>query len=235
MRPCDSLREKMIGLADELNTRDPSGFVDSHGNTSYVFIPTSDFQNIQTQFNLIIDRINQSSAFAFNNYAKSEGSIMFEAIVVSIDTIAKTATLSIIPQFIQGPLLFYKGIKTVIEYGPQFGGDPSQLKQFYQGTWMFAYRSFYSARVGYTSDLSMAYEQVTFYPSSSGVFGQFDWGSGAVWGGLGDRVQLRTYIPRDKQRARFLTCRLEHGIALESYESYGVSIAYNDSSERAYR
>lgn len=235
MNPGDSLQAKMIGLTDALNTRDPSGFIDSHGNTSYVFIPTSDFANIQIQFNRMIDRINESAAFAFTNYVKSEGTIMFEAIVTSLDTIAKTATLSIIPEFMQGPLLFYKGIKTIIEYGPQTAGDPAQLKQFYQGTWMFAYRSFYSAKVGYTSDLSMAYEQVTFYPFSSGVWGQFIWGSGAVWGGLGDRVQLRTYIPRDKQRSRFLTCRLEHGIALESYESYGVSIAYNDNSERAYR
>jgi hypothetical protein len=235
MSPCDSLESKMVILTTELNVRDPSHFVDTNGNTSYVFTPTSDFANIQIQYNKIIDRLNQSAAFAFINYVKSEGSLMFEAIAVTTDTIAKTATLSIIPQFMQGPLLFYKGIKTVIEYGPQTGGDPAELKQFYQGTWMFAYRSFYSAKVGYTSDLSMAYEQVTFYPSSSGVFGQFEWGSGAVWGGLGDRVQLRTYVPRDKQRARFLTCRLEHGIALESYESYGVSISFNDNSDRAYR
>lgn len=235
MFPGDSLQTKMISLVQELNVRDPSGFVDSHGNTSYVFIPTSNFQNIQVQYNIMIDRINQSSAFAFTNYIKSEGSLLLESIVTSIDTIGKSATLSIIPQFMQGPLIFYKGIKTIIEYAPQTGGDAAQLKQFYQGTWMFAYRSFYSAKVGYTSDLSMAYEQVTFYPFSSGVWGQFIWGSGAIWGGLGDRVQLRTYIPNDKQRARFLTCRLEHGIALESYESYGVSIAYNDNSDRAYR
>jgi hypothetical protein len=235
MNPGDSLEQKMISLVDALNIRDPSGFVDSNGNTSYVFIPTSDFANIQVQYNKIIDRLNQSAAFAYNNYNYSQGTIMLEAIVVSLDTIFKKATLSISPEFMQGPLLFYKGIKTIIEYAPQTAGDPAQLKQFYQGTWMFAYRSFYSAQVGYTSDLSLAYENVNFYPFSSGVWGQFSWGDGAVWGGLGDRVQLRTYIPTNKQRARFLTCRFEHGIALESYESYGVSISYNDNSDRAYR
>ena len=235
MVPADSLDQKMIQLVNKLNIEDTTGFLDSNGNTSYVFDGTTVFQNIQVQYNKIIDRLNQSPKFALNNYPYSEGTIMFEAVVASLDTIAKTATLSIVPQFMIGPLLFYKGIKTVIEYGPQTGGDAAQLKQFYQGTWMFAYRSFFTAEVGYTSDLSLAFESVSFHPTSSGVFGQFSWGDGAVWGGLGDRVQLRTYIPRDKQRGRFLTCRFSHGVALESYESYGVSISYNDNSDRAYR
>jgi len=235
MKPADSLDQKMIQLVNKLNIEDTTGFLDSHGNTSYVFLETTDFANIQVQYNKIIDRLNQSAKFAFNDYSYSQNTLMFEAIVISLDTIAKTATLSIVPQFMTGPLLFYKGIKTVIEYGPQTGGDAAQLKQFYQGTWLFAYRSFFTAEVGYTSDLSLAFESVAFKPSSSGSFGQFVRGDGAVWGGLGDRVQLRTYIPRDKQRGRFLTCRFSHGVALESYESYGVSIAYNDNSDRAYR
>lgn len=235
MVPADSLDQKMIQLVNKLNIEDTTGFLDSHGNTSYVFDGATSFQSIQVQYNKIIDRLNQSPKFALNNYAYSQGTIMIEAVVASLDSVAKNATLSIIPQFMIGPLLFYKGIKTVIEYGPQTGGDAAQLKQFYQGTWMFAYRSFFTAEVGYTSDLSLAFESVSFQPTSSGSFGQFSWGDGAVWGGLGDRVQLRTYIPRDKQRGRFLTCRFSHGVALESYESYGVSIAYNDNSDRAYR
>jgi hypothetical protein len=235
MRAGDNLTEKMIELAAKLNVVDTNPFVDSNGNTSYVFTVTSNFEEIQTQFNEIVDRLNESPTFSFINYQRSEGTVFFEAIVTSLDTIFKVVELSITPQFMQGNLVIYKGIKTVIEYSPQTAGDSVQLKQFYQGTWMFAYRSFYTAQVGYTSDLSLAYENVPFFPSSSGVFGQFSWGDGAIWGGTGDRVQLRTYIPRDKQRARFLTCRLQHGVALESYESYGVSISYNDNSDRAYR
>jgi hypothetical protein len=134
-------------------------------------------------------------------------------------------------------MVVYKGIKTEIEYAPQHAGDPASFKQFASGTFMFQRRSFYSAQVGYNSDISDNYEEISFVPKSSGIWGEIDWGIGSVWGGQGDQSEIRTLIPLKKQRCRFLGCKFIHGIALESYELYGLSLSVRTYaiSDRDYR
>lgn len=230
-----SLSSAMSILVGVLNTQDPSTFVDSNGNTSYVFNGTSDFASTQIQYNEIIDRLNESDTTFLNNYAYSTGTTLQEAIVLVKDTTLKQFTLEKNPVFIQGPILLYKGITTEIEFVPQHGGDPSTLKQFSNGTILLEYRSFYAAEVGFNSDLSVNYDNVTVSPVSYGSWGDFTWGTGAIWGGQGDRAPLRTYIPAKKQRCRFIGARFSHGIALESFSLYGISLTYNVNSERAYK
>jgi hypothetical protein len=123
-------------------------------------------------------------------------------------------------------LILHKGISTEIEYAPQHMGDPSGFKQFSFGTFMFERRSFYSAQVSYNSDLSDNYEEISFSPNSSGIFGGASWGDGTIWGGLGDQAQIDTYIPLKKQRCRFLGCKFLHTVALESFQLYGISLVY---------
>lgn len=230
-----SLSSSMTLLVAALNVQDASVFVDSHGNSSYLFSGSSDFATIQTEYNKIIDRLNESATPFLNNYVTSTGTVFQEAIVLVKDTTLNQFTLEKSPVFIQGPILVYKGITTEIEFVPQHGGDPSTLKQFSSGSMMFEYRSFYSADVGFNSDLSVGYDNVTISPVSYGSWGDFAWGTGAIWGGQGDRAPLRTYIPAKKQRCRFIGARFSHGIALQSFAFYGISLTYTVNSERAYR
>lgn len=230
----DDLSNKMTQLVVKLNMADTSGFTDTHANTSYVFSGTTNQVTLQTEFNRIIDRLNQSPTPYFTNYVLSAGSVLMEVIVIEVDNILKTVTTNIIPAFVVGDLIIYKGIKLEVEYAPQHTGDPSTFKQFSQGTLMFERRSFYTAHVAYSSDASNAYEEISFIPKASGSWGEFSFGDGSVWGGLGDQVQLRTYIPTKKQRCRFLGCRFTHGVALESLSLYGISLTFSVYSERAY-
>lgn len=230
-----SMASFLLALVTELNIVDTSSFLDSAGNTSYLFNGTEDFASIQTQYNKIIIRLNESATTFLKNYPSSNGTVFHEAIVLVKDTTLKQFTLEKSPLFLQGPLLVYKGITTEIEFVPQHGGDPSTLKQFSNGTILLENRSFYSAEVGFNSDLSVSYDNITVSPISYGSWGDFAWGTGAIWGGQGDRAPLRTYIPAKKQRCRFIGARFSHGIALQSFALYGISLTYNVSSERAYR
>lgn len=222
----DNLSNKMTALVAKLNIADPS--------MSYTFSGTTNFATIQTEYNVIIGKLNTSTVTYHSNYVLSSDSVLIESVVQDLDTILKTVTLNVEPAFMVGPLIIYKGIKMEIEYAPQHTGDPSTFKQFSQGTFMFERRSFYTAEVSYNSDASNAYEEIPFVPKSSGAWGEFAYGDGATWGGLGDQVQLRTYIPLRKQRCRFLGCKFKHGVALESLSLYGLSLTFSVYSERAY-
>lgn len=225
----DNLSSKMTALVDKLNIDDPA--------SSYSFSGSTTFSVIQTEFNVIIGKLNTSSVTYLSNYKTSTGTVSYEAIILSLDKFKQEATLNISPSFIVGPMTLYKGIKTEIEYAPQHAGNPSAYKQFSVGNFLFDRRSFYSAQAGYNSDISDNYEEITFIPRSAGTFGGSSWGDGTTWGGLGDQGQLRTYIPLKKQRCRFLGCKFTHGVALESYELYGLSLSYRiySISDRDYK
>lgn len=222
----DNLTNKMTQLVAKLNIADPVPV--------YTFSGSSIFATIQTEFNAIINKLNSSPTTYFANYVLSDGTLSLEAIVSSIDTITKKITLHVEPAFMVGDLIIFKGVKMEVQYAPQHTGDPSTFKQFSQGTFMFDRRSFYTAQVAYNSDSSDAFEEIEFTPKSSGAWGEFSFGDGAVWGGLGDQIQLRTYIPAHKQRCRFLGCKFTHGVALESLSLYGFSLSFVVYSERAY-
>lgn len=230
-----SMASFLSGLVTKINISDTNTFIDSNGNTSYLFDGTENFASIQIQYNKIVDRLNQSPTTFLKNYPSSIGTVFHEAIVLVKNTTLKQFELEKSPLFLQGPILIYKGITTEIEFVPQHGGDPTTLKQFSNGTILLENRSFYSAEVGFNSDLSVSYDNVTVSPISYGSWGDFSWGTGAIWGGQGDRAPLRTYIPAKKQRCRFIGARFSHGIALQSFALYGISLTYNVSSERAYR
>lgn len=227
-----SLRDTMDLFVPQLDTVDPSG-----GYAALWTSPTS-FTAIQTQFNAIVNALNSVSTATFlKNYKTSDGITTFEAIVLSINLLYQEATLSLDPSFMIGPLILYKAIRTEIEYAPQHAGDPSGFKQFHSGVFMFNRRSFYTATTAYNSDISDNYEEIKFIPNVAGTFGGTVYGEQIIFGGAGDQAQIRTYIPLKKQRCRFLGCKFQHNVALESYQLYGLAISYRtyNINDRDYR
>lgn len=224
-----NLTNTMTGLRDRLRIADPAADwsgPDSHGNTDYQFTPTTDFLSIQTQFNNMMDRLNESPNSFLKNYIKSTGIKRYEANITALNNITFQVSLSVPPAFIQGKLIVYKGIVVEIEYAPQHDSDPASFKQFTAGTFMFERRSFFTVEVGYNSDISDNFEEITISNTSAGTFGGMSWGDGTIWGGQGDQSQIRTYVPLKKQRCRFLGCKLIHRIALESFQLYGLTLSY---------
>lgn len=192
------------------------------------------FTSIQTDFNDIVNRLNSASSLLHKNYTLSTGTTDVEAPILGDgETLNQVQTMFAMP-FVQGEILLVKGVKADVIWAPQSFGDASILKHVREGTVMFEDTVFYNAEMGYASDLSPAYEFVEFDEVGLGDWGMFDWGA-QNWGGEGSQVPLRTYIPRDKQRCRFLRPRFRHGVAREKFAVFGISLTFRPISSRAYR
>lgn len=225
-----NLRDSLDNLALKLDA-DPGV-----NNTTFFASLTGglSFAAYQTDFNIIVNLLNTDSGVFYTNYPLSSGTITFEALIIS--KIKNTSTVSIkfnVP-LIEGPVILSRGIKADIIWVPQTFGDPSIAKQIREGTYIFEDTVFYTATASYASDLSPDFEKIEFNESGIGDWGAFVWGN-QNWGGAGSQVPLRTYIPRDKQKCRFLKPRFEHIVSREKFSLFGLSLTFRPLTERAYR
>ena len=99
---------------------------------------------------------------------------------------------------------------------------------------MFENSTFTRGTVGYRSDLSPGIETIPFNRSGKGDWGSFAW-SNQNWGGGFSGVPFRTYIPRSKQRCRYIQSQFVHNSAREGWAIFGTSYTLRAVSERAYR
>jgi hypothetical protein len=136
--------------------------------------------------------------------------------------------------FIEGDITLYKAVISNITYAPETFGDPSILKQVAEGTFMFENNTFTRGTVGYKTDLSPGVETIDFNKSGKGDWGSFIW-SEQNWGGGFSGIDFRTYIPRNKQRCRFIYASFLHSSAREKWGIFGISFDVRGVSTRAYR
>lgn len=222
----------MVLALDNLNAKlvadDSSGTVSAR---TFSADPTTQ----QTEFNELVAELNDVSCDTFfKDYSEITYLTPYEAVVESIDESNNTVTVNQPLPLISGSSTIYKMIMMEVEYQPQHFGDQSLQKQVRQGTFMFDQTNFYGGKVAYASDLSQNFEYVDFDTDGVGDWGFQPWGE-FVWGGEGKEVPKRTYIPRQKQRCRFLKVRLEHNNAREIVRLNGISLDPRAISRRAYR
>lgn len=192
------------------------------------------FYEIQGAFNTIINKLNNDSGVFYQNYLLSDGSKEFEVLIVEKDTSTPTITMQFSTKFIEGPTTLYKGIQCNVVYSPQIFGDPSVSKHIREGTFLFEDANFSRATVGYRTDLSPGFETVDFSKAGKGDWSLFAW-SEHNWGGGFSGVPLRTYVPRQKQRCRYIQAQFIHNSSREQFSMYGISYTFRLISERAYR
>jgi len=230
MNQGDSIYSKLNQLAIKLDN-DPgivqSDFVISIGS------PTT-FSQAQVAFNTIVTKLNNDTGVTYQNYLESSGTKDFEVLI--IDKLSNTT--DVVTQFsmpfIEGPIQIYKAILCSVQYSPETFGDTSILKQIQEATVIFEDNNFSRATVGFRSDLSPGFEDINFTKSGKGDFGFFTF-SQHNWGGGFSGVPLRTYIPRQKQRCRYIQLQFMHDSAREKFTLYGFSYTFRQISERAYR
>ena len=231
--PGNTMRAKVTALAQKLDL--DTGVTDTDYESSLGLGLT--FPDIQADFNIIIGKLNLDTGVTFQDYDESTGTVPVEAVVVEIidpNVKANTVKTNFSFPFVSGEMVHYKAIETESIYSPQIAGDVSLFKQFSEGTFMFENNNFTTATVGYKSDLSPAFEDIEFDGSGVGDWGQFKW-SNQNWGGFSSAKPLRTYIPRQKQRCRFLQPRMKHKVAFEKYSLLGISLTFRPYSTKAYR
>lgn len=223
----DNLTNAMNALVAKLNIDDTS--------TVYTFSGATTFNTIQTEFNALTTALNVSTGVFYTNYEQSTGIQVYEVPINAIDRTFNRVTVEFSVPFLQGPLSLFKGIACVVEWVPQHFGNPAAFKHIREGTLIFDNFAFTRAKLSYNSDLSRNFETIEFLGEGIGLWGQFVWGD-VIWGGEGSRRPLRTLIPQQKQRCRFMGCKFEHYNAREIFSLYGISLEANDTqSTRGYR
>jgi hypothetical protein len=196
------------------------------------------FVEQQEAFNAVIDQLNISN-LQYNNYQQSTGTVTYDSNITAIaPSNSGQITIGTLEPFIAGALLTYEHINCQVVTTPQFFGNPGVFRQCYEATFVFESSDFIGGTMGFCSDLFPVFDYQTFGDDGIGVWGEMGWSGalqGMVWGGLGTGVPVRTYIPRDKQRCRWLEASFQHAIAWDQFAFYGITLTYNDYSTRAYR
>lgn len=193
-----------------------------------------DFATIQTDYNNISEQLGLSSGVFFVEYPTSSGTVTQEGVILDVAHTPNVITTSNSIPFVSGIATIYKAINTKITWDSMFFQDPSIMKHVREGTIFFEDNNFTSAIVSYSTDLSPSFDEVPFLGSGSGDWGQFSWGT-QNWGGISAAKPLRTLIPLQKQRCRYISPRFEHKNAFEKYSVLGLSLTFRALKERAYK
>lgn len=225
----DNLGNSLILLVDKLNN-DPS-------LSGIVFTCTglNTLDALKTDFNTIIAKLNEEdTATANKSYRQVKDLITYETIITNIDSRYNLTSVKFVPNFIQGDIQIYKGIKSEVQWAPQHFGKPEKLKQVSSGTLIFDQGNIYGGTVAYSSDRSADFVEIPFDLNSPGFWVSYPWAN-AVWGGGGKDAPLRTLIPGNKSRCRYLNVKFKHQNAREGYKLIGVSLEPREISDRGYR
>jgi hypothetical protein len=191
--------------------------------------------SLQTDYNTMVDELNDpSSGTALKDYKQVTELITYEVVVQSVKSTTNTITVNFAAGFIQGDARIFKMIPVEVIWAPQHFGTPEQLKQIHEGTVLFEKNNIYSATVGYSSDRSADFTDIEFPLKGPGFWSSFVWAD-AVFGGAGNSVPLRTLIPQNKSRCRYLNVKFKHGNAREAFRLLGISLEPRVIGSRGYR
>ena len=226
--PSENLATKLSLLATKLSADT------SISDNDYVSSGSSVFATIQSDFNVIVDKLNADNGVIFGTYKRSTGTVEWEVGVQSTDSRLNFVVLDFTVPFTSGGVTVYKKISSSIVWAPNHFGDPSMTKQVRESTILFENNAFTKAIAAYATDLSPAFEEIPFNGEGNGTWGGFVFGNGS-WGGEGTSKPFRTYIPRQKQRCRYINGRYEHAASFEQYAIFGISYTFEPVSTRGYR
>lgn len=200
----------------------------------YFYSGTNDNLTLQKEYNDIASSLNASDGVFFANFETSESFEELDLYIKSVNYSQNFVTLDTPGPFYVGDINHYKSIKSEVEWNSFNLGNPSIMKHVRSSTVMVENNSLNKLEIGFASELSGNFENVTFTLNGSGVYGKSKFGSTA-FGGNGTQYSTRTLIPRQKQRCRMIAIRIFHYSAFFKFSILGVSFDYETTSERSSR
>jgi hypothetical protein len=152
------------------------------------------------------------------------------ALIESVDgndlTIAATSGLT------AAAATVYTPIQNLVQWAPIDAENPGILKQFSELSLFFKNAAFAEIAATFSTNIAPGGETVLIVNNSTVGWGQLPWG-GFAWGSpRGGQNTLRTYVPRDKQRASWLTLKLKNEEAFTGFALQGVSLIFNPMTSR---
>jgi hypothetical protein len=204
-----------------------------------VMVPSTSMVNdpeiIRDEFNAMIVVLNAlSSPTGFKNYKQAVDLLSYETVITEVKLSINTVTVKKPNKFLLGQVTVFKGIACKVQYAPQHFGKPEVTKQVTEGTFIFDQNNFWGGSVAYSSDRSYDFTTVQFGLKGPGYWDGYNWAD-TTFGGLGNEVPVRTLIPRDKSRCRYIHVQFNHINAREVWRLLGVSLEPREISTRGYR
>lgn len=223
-----NLANSLLELVTQLNT-------DANLGTFTVPSGVNTAAALKTDYNTLITELNQPASGTFlKDYKEVNDLISYEVEILEIPKNTNDVIVDRETWFIQGSVTIYKSIKTEVEYAPQHFGEPEKFKQITEGTIIFDQGTISNACIGYASDRSLEFVDISFSLDGPGFWGGFEW-SEIPWGGNSNERSQRTLIPPTKARCRYLHVRFKHSVARQQYKLLGISLEPREFSTRAYR
>jgi len=204
-----------------------------------IIVPASSGSNVATDiannFNTIVAILNLSTTLTnFKDYKSVTDPLTYEVLITGVNTIMNTVTVKAENKFIVGDVSIFKGIKCIVQYAPQHFGKPESTKQISEGTFIFDQNNFWGGSIAYSSDRSYDFKSVDFQGRGPGYWDGYSWAN-TTFGGEGNEVPFRTFVPSDKARCRYLHVQFTHINAREQWKLIGVSLEPREVSTRGYR
>ena len=242
--PGDNIIVDIESLASILQTYFSDNFSDSntkdsfYGGTSSSCFDTSSppalWSEAQIVYNLIIDRLNEHPDLTSSNYPLSEDTVIYEEVILENNKRENELTLYTEPLFLEGPITVYKGYTALVEWVPNHAGDPSTQKRIIDATVIMDDQEFSTIQVRYSTDLSKGHEGIEINGEGTGIFGQTAFGEEG-FGGVLSNEPIRTLVPREKARCRYISPEVIHINARENPRIFGFSFTLEAITQRAYR
>lgn len=190
---------------------------------------------LQTDFNALVGELNDpSSGTTLKTYKTVTDLIKYEVLITEVDTSLNLVTVNLERPIIQGTITIFKGYECEVQWAPQHFGKPQVLKQIHEGTLIFEQGTIYGATIGYSSDRSASFEEIDFEMQGPGFWASYPWAD-VVWGGGGNGIPLRTLVPYQKSRCRYMNVKFKHRNAREEFKLLGISLEVREVSTRGYR
>ena len=84
------------------------------------------------------------------------------------------------------------------------------------------------------STLPEEIDLTSYVPAQEGTWGSGGWGTTYPWGGgsLDEGKTVRTYFPREKMRAQWVSLEIRTNEAFSLYELSGISIDFKNASTK---
>jgi hypothetical protein len=188
------------------------------------------------QFAVVISSIDSDTQLTItdstNVLAGMTIEVGFRATVID-EVNGNTLTVRSTEGFNAGPGTVYTPILTKLQFLPITAGNPGILKQFSEMTLMFKDAAFRQVLVDVNSNIRSDDRTIVVrnevFPSA---WGNFIWGALPWGGGLGGNSVLRTYIPREKQRASWINVSISTEQAFTGFSLQGISIIFKPMSSR---
>jgi hypothetical protein len=159
------------------------------------------------------------------------------AYIESVNTSAGTVVIDYAQSWTKNTatVIHMKAIDVKIQWNADYGGNASEIKQYYEGVLLQKQAFQKSATMYFSSDINPSEATIALTSASgNGAFGSFAFGQ-EIFGGDQGKSPKRFGIPQGHARCSQLSVRFEHKIAYSDFQINGLSLAFNPSSSRVSR